>query len=105
MGYEIIAVGCEGEEVARLETKIVHAPAHLLMGALGLDYDQDDESGEGDVYQFTDDELSAAEDALMVILMPDGDEKDGIEQGLVFLGSARQWLKDGDRGCIEIGFF
>lgn len=112
MAYEILAFNPDdGTTVASLETKIEHAAAHLLMGALGVDYDQDDEVGSGDSFKFTDAELSAAEEALTVINFPENEE--AVGEALRFLADTRTWLKTtADESSIslgsvevEIGFF
>lgn len=112
MGYEIIAVDPDsGASVATLETKIEHAAAHLLMGALGVDYDQDDEIGSGDSFKFTDAELSAAEAALTVVVFPEN--PDAVSEAMRFIADVRTWMaeaagkndiniKDAE---VEIGFF
>ena len=116
MAYEIIAIDPDtGETVASLVTKINHSAAHMLMGSLGVDYDQDDEVGSGDAFKFTDDELSAAEEALFIAdgALPTDEVREGIAHAQVFLNDVRDWLdREAARGevavntlQVEIGFF
>ena len=116
MAYEIIAVDPgTGETVAELITKINHAAAHMLMGSLGVHYDQDDEEGCGDVFKFNDAELSAAEEALLITdgTLPADEIREGIAYAQVFLHDVRDWLDreaaraqvDVSQLQIEIGFF
>lgn len=117
MAYEIIAVDPDtGETVAEMVTQIEHSGAHMLMGALGLDYDQDDDMGSGDSYMFTDAELSTAEEALMLAdnALPAEEIRAGIAQAQVFLHDVREWMQKEADGHeyndtfdieVEIGFF
>lgn len=104
MGYEILATDPRnGEVVASLTTSIKHQAAHLLMGALGVYYDQDDESGPCDAYSFTQAEVSAAQSALVVaggipVQLP-------TQPGLDFLHDVQQWFNTEGESQIEIGFF
>lgn len=116
MGYEIIAVDPEtGATIATLTTKVKHAAAHMLMGSLDVYYENDDEEGPGDAYKFTDAELSAAEEALVLAdgMLPPEEVKEGIAYAQVFLHDVRDWLDreaakaqvDVNSLQIEIGFF
>lgn len=116
MAYEIIATNPDtGETIAKLTTKITHSAAHMLMGALGVYYENDDEEGPGDAFKFTDAELSAAEEALVLAdgSLPPEEVRDGIARAQVFLHDVRDWLDreaakaqvDVNSLQIEIGFF
>ena len=117
MAYEITAFDPDtGETIAELVTKIDHSAAHMLMGALGIEYDSDDEEGSGDVITFTDAELSAAEEALMLAdnALPSDEIRAGIAYAQVFLHDVREWMqKEADSHEdhdifdieVEIGFF
>ena len=117
MAYEITAFDLNtGETIAELVTKIDHSAAHMLMGALGIEYDPDDEEGSGDVTTFTDAELSAAEEALTLHagLLPPEEILAGIAYAQVFLHDVREWMQKEadsheDRDIfdieVEIGFF
>lgn len=117
MAYEITAFDpLDGSTVAELVTKIDHSAAHMLMGALGIEYDSEDEEGSGDVATFTDAELSAAEEALALHagLLPPKEILAGIAQAQVFLHDVRTWMQkeaDSHEGHdifdieVEIGFF
>ena len=117
MAYEITAFDpLDGSTIATLETKINHSAAHMLMGALGVEYDPDDEEGSGDVTTFTDAELSAAEEALTLHagLLPPEEILAGIAYAQVFLHDVREWMqKEADSHEdhdifdieVEIGFF
>ncbi len=104
MGYEIIATSPgDGQLVASLETKIKHDAAHLLMGALGVYYDQDDENGPCDAYSFTRAEISAAQSALTLAGgVPDPPQ---VGPGLDFLREIEMWMHRNEEDSLEIGFF
>lgn len=70
--------------------------ALALLGALGIDrYTEDDICGEGEQEYFLDANLSAAEAALTAIVMP----REGETEGLVFLASCREFLREfGEKG-------
>ena len=110
MGYEIIAVDPEtGAIVATLTTKVRHAAAHMLMGALGVYYENDDEEGAGDSFKFTDAELSAAEEALVLLdgSLPTEEIRAGITEAQRFLADTRMWMANAEEEVlsVEIGFF
>ena len=105
MGFEIIAFEPNGAEITALRTQINHGPARQLMDALGVPHD-DEPCGPGDTMSFTDAELSAAEAALVGIILPDEHASADINEALCFLEEVRVWmLQNRDLSDIEIGFF
>ena len=95
MAYEFIATTIEGDELCSYETQNYDA-AHALLGALDIPFEATDEIGNGDEYEFTDSELSAAEAALAGLVMP----RIGETEGLVFLADLRLIMQThGTKAC------
>jgi len=102
MGYDISVFGAEGEVVSTLTTFYDdHRAAHALMGALGVEYESTDTEGEGDCYNFTYSELSAAQEALIVAVNVDQE----FTRGLILLADAMNYMVEHEVADIEIGFF
>jgi len=108
MGYEVLVINpLDGSEIAAIITKNNNTAAHLLLGALGVEYESDDEVGSGDCMPYTDTELSTAEEALMLVgNNPNYSSSEDLTIAQNFLRSARQWLSENpESDSVDIGFF
>ena len=100
--FEFLALNTVNHEVATMRAR--KEVAHALLGALGFDVDPAQDCGNGDEWTFSDQELSAAEEALFLARNVPGKE-DIYTAGLVFLATLRHEMKKGGESILSIIIF